>query len=217
MIGHVNSDTPAKKIGLQADDVILAVNGATVNYYTLATTIRQFASKEIELTWRRGSEEISTRVTPTSEGRIGVVLEPHFSGPVEHIRYSIVGALGEGVGDLINLTGVFFRNIHAIIVGTASFSDSIGGPVRIAQIATRSAEVGLTAYLLVMAMLSLSLAILNVLPFPALDGGHLVFLTYEGIFRREIPSKVKIALQQVGFVLLLVFMAFVLYNDIARF
>ena len=115
------------------------------------------------------------------------------------------------------MTGIFFRNIYAIIVGTASFADSMGGPIRIAQIATRSAEVGLTAYLLVMAMLSLSLAILNILPFPALDGGHLVFLLYEGIFRREIPTKVKIALQQAGFILLLVFMAFVLYNDIARF
>jgi len=68
-----------------------------------------------------------------------------------------------------------------------------------------------------MALLSMSLAILNVLPFPALDGGHLMFLTYEGIFRREIPHKVKLAIQQAGVFLLLVFMAFVLYNDIATF
>ena len=217
MVAIVDHGKPAEAIGLHPDDIILAVNGKPVNYYTLATTVRQYASKEIELTWKRGDKQMSARVAPTSEGRIGINLEPHYSGPVEHIRYSLVGALGEGVGDLANMTGIFFRNIYAIIVGTASFADSMGGPIRIAQIATRSAEVGLTAYLLVMAMLSLSLAILNILPFPALDGGHLVFLLYEGIFRREIPTKVKIALQQAGFILLLVFMAFVLYNDIARF
>ncbi|MEX0602468.1 MAG: site-2 protease family protein, partial [Bacteroidota bacterium] len=97
------------------------------------------------------------------------------------------------------------------------FRESVGGPVRIAQIATRSAEAGLAEFLTVMAWLSLSLAILNILPIPALDGGHLIMLTVEGIFRREIPNKVKIGLQQAGFLLLLVFMAFVLYNDIAGF
>jgi regulator of sigma E protease len=68
-----------------------------------------------------------------------------------------------------------------------------------------------------MALLSVSLAILNILPFPALDGGHLMFLVYEGIFRREIPAKVKMGLQKAGMVLLLAFMAFVLYNDIIHF
>ena len=69
----------------------------------------------------------------------------------------------------------------------------------------------------VMAWLSLTLAMLNLLPFPALDGGHLMFLAYEGVFRKEIPPRVKIVLQQTGFALLLVFMAFVLYNDIVHF
>jgi regulator of sigma E protease len=87
----------------------------------------------------------------------------------------------------------------------------------IAKMATRSAEGGFLNFLGFMAVLSMNLAILNLFPFPALDGGHAIFLIYEGIFRREIPAKVKIAVQQVGFVLLLVFMAFVLYNDIIRF
>jgi len=76
---------------------------------------------------------------------------------------------------------------------------------------------GVINFLGFMALLSMNLAILNLLPFPALDGGHAMFLVYEAIFRREIPSRVKIALQQAGFVLLLVFMAFVLYNDVIRF
>jgi regulator of sigma E protease len=68
-----------------------------------------------------------------------------------------------------------------------------------------------------MALLSISLAILNILPFPVLDGGHLMFLVFEGIFRREIPVKVKLGIQKAGLVILLAFMAFVLYNDILHF
>ncbi len=83
--------------------------------------------------------------------------------------------------------------------------------------ATQSAEMGLLTYLGFMALLSISLAVLNIIPFPALDGGHLIFLVYEGIFRREIPVKVKMGLQRAGFVLLLAFMAFVVYNDIVHF
>jgi regulator of sigma E protease len=82
--------------------------------------------------------------------------------------------------------------------------------------ANRSAEGGLASFLGFMALLSISLALLNILPFPALDGGHLLFLGYEAVFRREVPNRVKIAIQQAGIVLLLVFMAFVLYNDVAN-
>jgi regulator of sigma E protease len=115
------------------------------------------------------------------------------------------------------MSWINLKSIYQILVGRVSFSKSVAGPIMIAKMATRSAEVGIISFLGFMALLSMNLAILNLFPFPALDGGHAAFLIYEGIFRREIPAKVKIAIQQVGFVLLLVFMAFVLYNDIIRF
>ena len=115
------------------------------------------------------------------------------------------------------MTWMSIKGIYQIFVGRVSLSKSVAGPIMIAKMATRSAEVGIINFLGFMALLSMNLAMLNLFPFPALDGGHAMFLVYEGIFRREIPAKVKIALQQVGFVLLLVFMAFVLYNDIIRF
>jgi regulator of sigma E protease len=83
--------------------------------------------------------------------------------------------------------------------------------------ATQTAELGVLTYLGFMALLSMSLAILNFLPFPALDGGHMTFLVYEAIFRREVPTSIRLALQKAGFVLLLIFMVFVLYNDIRHF
>ena len=94
---------------------------------------------------------------------------------------------------------------------------NVGGPIKIAQMATQSAELGMTAYLAFMAILSISLAILNMLPIPALDGGHFLFLVIEGVIRREIPVKIKLYVQQAGFALLLAFMAFVIYNDISNF
>ncbi|MGC8654538.1 MAG: site-2 protease family protein, partial [Candidatus Kryptoniota bacterium] len=93
----------------------------------------------------------------------------------------------------------------------------VGGPIKIAQLATESAEMGAISFLGFMALLSISLAVLNILPFPGLDGGHLAFLIYEAVFRKEVPAKIKIYAQQVGFALLLLFMAFVIYNDIVHF
>jgi regulator of sigma E protease len=86
----------------------------------------------------------------------------------------------------------------------------------IAKTASDQAKMGLVYFLHFMALLSFTLAIINILPFAALDGGHLVFIIIEGIFRREIPLKVKIVFQQVGFSLLILLMVFVIYNDIVR-
>ncbi|MEP0822506.1 MAG: RIP metalloprotease RseP [Ignavibacterium sp.] len=217
VIASVQEGKPAAGAGLQAGDIIVKVNGEPVDFYTLPQRIKQFAGTPVAIAWRRDSVAMDARLTPTSEGLIGIAFNPRYEGPVDRRMFSFLGALGEALIDSRNAVGAFVQNIYAIIAGTVSFSESVGGPVRIAQIATRSAQAGLASFLTVMAWLSLTLALLNILPFPALDGGHLMFLAYEGIFRREIPARVKIFLQQAGFALLLVFMAFVVYNDIVNF
>ena len=112
---------------------------------------------------------------------------------------------------------MFFKSIGQVIAGKSSIKDNFGGPIAIAKFATQSAENGITSFLSFLALLSMSLAILNILPFPALDGGHLMLLIYEKVFGREIPHKVKLGIQKAGFVLLVLFMIFVIYNDITRF
>lgn len=216
-VGTVEDGKPAQLIDLKTGDLILSVNREPVDFYTIRETIKKYASKEVEIEWRRNGSVEKARVTPTDEGRIGISLRPHYLGPVERMKFSFFGALVQGVKNLVDSMRGFFINILAIIQGNVSLSESVGGPVRIAQIASQSAQAGASSFLRVMAWLSMTLALLNILPFPALDGGHLMFLVYEGVFRREIPAKVKMALQQVGFALLLVFMAFVLYNDIVNF
>jgi regulator of sigma E protease len=216
-VSAVEEGRPAATLGLQRGDVLLRVNGAEVDYYRLPSTVSKFAGSEITLTWKRGEETLEGRVTPGDDGRIGIVLGATYTGPVERMSYSLLSAFPVAVNDVYEMCVLFVGHVYQLFAGRVSFSESVGGPIRIAQIATRSAEVGLISFLGFMALLSISLALINLLPFPALDGGHLVFLLYEGLFRREIPSRVKIALQQAGFFLLLVFMAFVLYNDIANF
>jgi len=101
-----------------------------------------------------------------------------------------------------------------VLFGNLEMAQAFGGPVKIAQIAAETANLGIIPFLRLLAILSLSLAIMNILPFPVLDGGHFVIILLEGIFRREIPIKIKIAIQNAGFVILMILTAIILYNDI---
>jgi len=216
VVADVEKGKPADGIGLVPGDTILSVNGVKVTYASLSIIVRQNASEQIILQWKRNERLMEATVVPTAEGRIGVALYPAYLGPVDHMRYTFLGAFPTSIKDVVKTSGLFLGNLWQVVVGKASFSKSFGGPVKIAQMANQAAEAGGTSFLTFMALLSISLALLNILPFPALDGGHLLFVTYEGIFRREIPVKVKIALQQTGFFLLLAFMAVVIYNDISN-
>jgi regulator of sigma E protease len=217
VVAAVDAGKPAGMIGLQPNDTILGVNDAPVSYGSLSELIKAHADKEMMLVWKRGDQRMEKKVTPTHEGRIGISLEAGYTGTVLHLQYGFFEALPVGIKEVTLTSQLFLDNIYQIIAGRASFSKSLGGPVKIAQMASRSAENGLTAFLGFLAILSISLALLNILPFPALDGGHLVFLAYEGIFRKQIPDKIKIGIQSVGFFLLLAFMAFVVYNDVVNF
>jgi regulator of sigma E protease len=217
VIGVVDNGKPAAKAGMVAGDTILAVNGNPVHFGGLSEIIQKNAGKEITITWKHQNEIKEARVTPTEEGRIGVMLEMGYTGPQVHEKYGLFEALPISIREVYGTTKLFLVNISQIIVGKVSFSKSVGGPIKIAQLANRSAESGAVPFLGFVALLSVSLALLNILPFPGLDGGHLMFVLFEAIFRRPVPDKVKIALQQVGITLLLVLMVFVIYNDIVNF
>lgn len=217
-VNAVESGMPAEKIGLAPGDTLLAVDNLKItNRQQLIDYVKSHAGKPVELTWKRGTTISSGIATVTAEGRIGVSIGSVYTGPMKHIRYSVFEAFPEGVKEIGQSVHLFGLTVSKIFSGKASVRESFGGPIAIAQIATQSAELGFLAFLWFMAQLSMSLAILNILPIPALDGGHLVMLIYEKITRREIPHKVKLAIQQAGFILLLAFMAFVIYNDISKF
>jgi regulator of sigma E protease len=216
LIVDVDKEKPAGKIGLQPGDTIVAVNGVLVNAGVLPELIHSNKGREILLTWARGEQKMTAKVIPNSEGRIGIQIASVYQGPFKRQQYGFFEALPAGVQELQFTSVLFLSNMYQLIVGKASLK-SMGGPVKIAQMTKRSAESGFIGFFGFIGFLSINLAFINILPFPALDGGHLVFLVYEAVFRREVPSKVKIVIQQAGFILLLVFMAFVLYNDVINF
>ncbi|MEK7264025.1 MAG: RIP metalloprotease RseP [Bacteroidota bacterium] len=215
-VGAVEPGKPADKIGLRSNDVIISVNNADVDFFILSESIRRNANTSINLGWLRNGERMNGTVTVLPEGRIGISLDTSNTVSVQHIQYSVFEALPAGIAYGVQITKLSYENIWHLISGNASIKNSLAGPVRIAQMSAQAAESGLNGFLAFVGLLSISLAILNIFPFPALDGGHLMFLIYEGIFRREVPAKVKLVVQQAGFYMLLLLMAFILFNDIAN-
>jgi regulator of sigma E protease len=207
---------PADKIGLKKGDVITRINDVVIdNPEALVDNISANADKEITIYWTRNGQEMSSPVTPGSDGKIGIqpVSEP-FKGKIRHENYSIFEAVSVGIDELFTQTRLYIKSLVMLFTGRVDVSKSLGGPIKIAQYASKSAEGGATYFLQFMAILSLSLAFLNLLPIPALDGGHLIIILVEAVMRRELSQKVKIGIQRVGVTVLLALMVFMLFNDI---
>lgn len=217
-IDEVEPGMPADKAGIKPGDIVMTVDKDTIVTSTqLVDIIKARKGKLVQLGVKRGDQEKSFSLMPNSDGKIGIGIITAYTGPIERFHYNVISAIPAGVNQTVGATALLLKSIWQMVTGKVSFTKSIGGPIKIAQLATQSAEMGLVSFLGFMALLSISLAVLNILPFPALDGGHLAFLIYEAIFRREVPAKVKLVAQQIGFAVLLLFMAFVVYNDIVHF
>lgn len=218
MVMAVEPGRPAEKIGIQPKDVIISANDERIySPSQLTSIIRSNAGKEITLKIKRNDKIFEQKVTPDPDGRIGVQITGIYNGPVKKESYNPIEALWIGVRETYRVSALTISGIKQLITGKIPIQKGIAGPIRIAKFATQSADIGFTAFLGFMAILSISLAFLNIFPFPGLDGGHLAILIIEGIIRKELSYKVKIAIQQVGIVILIILMIFVLYNDIVHF
>jgi regulator of sigma E protease len=176
--------------------------------------ISSHKNKPINITVLRDRDTVSLGATPDKEGMIGVLIVQQFKGKVKFESYGFFESFYYGWKDIVKITDLTFTMLGRVFAGEIEFGKAFGGPIKIAQFAAKSADTGLLSFLYFLALLSLTLAIINIMPFPVLDGGHLLIIIIEGVLRREIPIKVKVAIQNVGFVLLLLLMAFILYNDI---
>lgn len=215
LIGDVMKDNLADKAGVKINDAIISIN--SVEIQTVPQTIKAISEskeKEVNIALLRGEDTVIIAVTPGKDGKIGIALSGYiYTGESERITYGFFKSFVMGFNDIYRITDLTLVMMKRVIVGDIEFGKAFGGPIKIAQFAARSADSGLASFLMFLGLLSLSLAILNIMPFPVLDGGHLIIIIIEGIMKREIPLKVKIAIQNTGFVLLLLLMAFILYND----
>jgi regulator of sigma E protease len=167
----------------------------------------------------RHGELLELTVTPNPQTRtIGIApIDPVEYFGVEYVKYGLFTSLWEGTRTTGENTAGIVQGLGRLISGSISVRENLGGPVAIASVTREATDRGgWMGFWLFTAMLSITLAIMNILPIPVLDGGHLVFLIYEAITRREPSLKVRMALQQIGMVLLIGLMIFVTFNDILR-
>ncbi len=216
-VGKVLPDSPAQAAGLERDDRIVAIGGKSVNKWTrLVSIIRRNAGKQLVLRVDRKGGLIELPITPTSKstegkelgfGRIGIQMSPKAYtvryGPIESVGYSL-----ERNYYIIRLT---VKTLYGIL--TRTIPAEIGGPIRIAGLVGQQAKRGLAYVVSLAILLSLNLAILNLLPIPILDGGHLTFLTIEALRGKPLSLRIREMSMQVGMVLIVGLMLFATYKD----
>jgi len=215
-VGQVLEGKPAEAIGLQEGDVITAVAGEEVDtWQELTAVIHSHPDEEVSISWQRNGETLSSRVTPelNEQNNIGLIgIAPH----IEYRPADLGESIGYGASNSWNLLKLTAGALKQIIVGEESFKDAVGGPIVIAKLAGQSAQHGFQTLLTFTAFISLNLGFFNMLPFPVLDGGHLVLLLLEGVMRKPLPVRTRLFIQKVGMAFLLALMVFILINDIAR-
>lgn len=228
VVDEVMDGMPAQKAGLLKGDQIVAIDGQPIDRWErMQEIVSQSKGQTLIFTVRRGDETFETKIKPEmvqeknvlgikqNAYRIGI-RAPSMSVPAEDqmtIRLNPLQATGQGIlrtWDMAKVTVYFFGKL---LQGKVPM-ESIGGPIRIAQMARKEADQGLVQLFNFIAIISVHLAILNLLPIPVLDGGHLLFYGIEAVIGRPVSTRMRETAQQIGIFLLLLLMIFVFYNDI---
>ena len=216
-IGGTAADMPAAKAGIVAGDLIVKIGDYPIgSWYDLKGVIQEIGEQPTPVYFERSGESLVAELIPQQRDGKGDFLlgvAPKYSS--ELVRYGFVDAVGRGVDktwELIDITIVF---VQKMVTGNVS-TKNIGGPITVVQIAGQAAQTDLAAILSVLAFISIQLGILNLLPIPILDGGHILFYLIELIIRRPVPIQVRDAAQRVGMLMLLLLMALAISNDIIR-
>jgi regulator of sigma E protease len=224
-IGSVNPGSPAEKAGLKPGDVVVAVAGQPVfTPEELMQAIQKRAGQTFEVTVERDGRRIPLTVTANAVkeknaagedvevGRIGVGI---VTKTVNYEPYPPHVAVWNGIVKTWDMTALTAKGLWKIVSRQID-SSNIGGPIQIASEAGRQAKEGAASLALFTAIISVNLALLNLLPVPMLDGGHLFFFVIEAIMGRPLSLRKREAAQQLGFVLLMLLMVYALYNDLVR-
>tara|TARA_R110002110_G_scaffold415765_3_gene655285 strand:- start:51123 stop:52478 length:1356 start_codon:yes stop_codon:yes gene_type:complete len=226
LVSEVVPDSPAAAAGMQAGDRVLRADDVEMlQWMEWVEYVRARPNQPIELAYQRDGQERRTVITPasvtaedgTAIGQVGIaVAMPQM--PEDMIRRfdrGPVEALGAGFVRTGELVGFTLNSIKKMVMGLIS-PKNLSGPITIAKVASASAKSGLESYISFLALLSVSLGVLNLLPIPVLDGGHLLFYTLELLAGRPVPEKIQSLGYQLGLFVVLGIMVLALYNDFAR-
>lgn len=223
LVGGLRSDMPAAVAGMKPGDKVVALDGQPIaTWEQLAEGIRGSGGKSLRMTVVRDGAEQVLEITPKAEEEKNIFGESvgtaYLIGIERGFEQQDVGVF-EAVGMGASQTWWWMKTISMSLVKMVQGSipaDQIGGPIMIVQAAGEQAERGLESLLHFLAVVSINLGILNLLPIPILDGGHLFFFAIEGILRRPLNVRHREIAQQVGLAVLITLMAFAFYNDIVR-
>lgn len=222
-IGEVNENTPAHKGGLEKGDLIIAIDGTDVeSWEDMVEIISESKGKELAISVQRKESVFTVNITPqtTTDKNIfnedieRYVIGIRSSGKEFSRDLSPYEALSASISQTYFFTELTVVSITKLIQGKISVEDNLGGPIRIAKMSGQVARKGMEKLIIWIAILSINLAILNFLPIPVLDGGHLVFFSIEAVMRRPLNTKVREIAQQAGMLILFMLMIYVIFNDI---
>jgi regulator of sigma E protease len=224
VIGDVQEGTPAQAAGLKKGDEVVGINGRPIeNWDQMAGIIADSQGAPLEVTIRRDGEARVMSLSPVLKTTKNIFGEdiPRYvigitaAGEIYTQKLSPIGAIAESLVQTYNIVELTVVSVAKIIQGTVS-TKTIGGPIMIAELAGQQAKLGATNLLFFIALISINLAILNILPIPVLDGGHLLFFTIELLIGRPVSIRIREVSQQAGMFVLILLMIFVFYNDITR-
>lgn len=212
---QVIANSPAEAAGLKVGDIIVAANGRDTTDHPLIDEISKSPGTPVTLSVRRGSETVDLPVTPRDEGgvgRIGVQFSPFETRTIEP---TFLQAIGLSVEQNVQWSTMILEMLGGLLTADTS-PKQLMGPLGIAEVAGGAASVSWVALFGTMAMISLNLGLLNLLPIPILDGGHIAILAIEGLARRDFSMRVKERMLMAGFAMLMALMVTVIYNDLTR-
>ncbi len=224
-IGKVLPDTPAARAGLLEGDKILEISGQTVTTWEEVLAAVRGKTSGLMIKVKRSGQTVDLPIQPIqkeSKNVFGKTVRNAFLGiapanEIVHIKSSFGEALWMALVRLWTLTSMIFISLGMMFTGAIAFKDSMTGPIGIFFMTQQAAEMGISYLLYFMGSLSVSLFVLNLLPIPVLDGGHLLFMFFEKLKGKPLSEAVREKMTQGGMVLLLGLMAFVILQDVSRF
>lgn len=224
VVGQVIANSPARDAGVAVGDSLVAIDGVAIRWWPEAVAMIEAApDREVVLEVVRDGQPVTLRATPRATpinptdsaagvvGKLGVTERV----PTVSERYSIPGAIAAGAKATWTAAGTIVVTVRGLLTRRIDSSE-VGGPILIGQLAAESARVGIGALLAFMALISVNLAVVNLLPIPVLDGGAFLILLVEGIIRRPIPVRLREAVQMLGLVMIVGLMILAFSNDIRR-